>query len=486
MNIGSKTAVRGVFGVILVVSLVGLGYSYATAATESDTGYGTDQRVGPRGNITVISTDSNKWLGSASDGPRANAELVAFAPNGSPLYYDDSHTRYWDVDPLPASGSEDGAVVEHLYSDHLDASQCPDFLDKEYWRTHDYANSVSWDQWKRYAQAHAEEEAVCTRNGIARVNLRTGETTEIYSAVTPGKHSSRWHDGDRINSTHYAVADIYLDRVFVVDTETGTISWQWNAQTEYTPEESGGEPVVDWTHVNDVEVLPDGRLMVDLRNHDSVVFLDPTEPEGQALQEGWTLGEPGNHSLLYEQHNPDYIPRENGGPAVVIGDSENNRVVEYHRQNGAWSRTWEWEDARSQWPRDADRLPNGHTLITDSNGDRVFEVDRSGDIVWSVDIAFPYEAERFPYDESTGGPSTTADASPSNKGGPVEQLVLNGKDLVAGPIFSATQYVLPQWVGLVEFGGVVVVALSLLSWGAIEAWWLSLPLRERLRHRFDQ
>lgn len=480
MNLGLKAIIRSVFVVIILGSLVGLGYSYITAATGSDTEYGGDnQRIAQRGNITVVSTDSNTFLGRASDGPRSNAELVAFAPDGNLLYYNDSHTRYWDVDPVSDSGADDDAVVEYLYSDHLNASECPDALDEEYWRTHEYANSTSWEHWERYARAHADEEA-CTRNGIVRVNLQTEETTEIYSAVTPGKHSTRWHDGDRINATHYAVADIFLDRVFVVNTKTGAISWQWNAHTEYAPEESGGEPIVDWTHMNDVEVLPDGRLMADLRNHDSVVFLDPTEPQEQALQDGWTLGELDNHSILYEQHNPDYLPRENGGPAVVIGDSENNRVVEYQRQNGSWSRTWEWKDARIQWPRDADRLPNGNTLITDSNGDRVFEVDRSGEIVWSVDIAFPYEAERLPVDESDG-PSTTADVPTSNADSSVERLILNVKDIVAGPVFSATQYVLPKWVGLVEFGGIVVVALSLLSWGSIELWWLLPRLRTRLR-----
>jgi hypothetical protein len=48
------------------------------------------------------------------------------------------------------------------------------------------------------------------------------------------------------------------------------------------------------------------------------------------------------------------------------------------------------------WPRDADRLPNGNTLITDSRNHRVLEVDPAGREVWSfTGLALPYEADRL-------------------------------------------------------------------------------------------
>lgn len=483
----SRTTIRGVFATLIVVSMLSLGYSYVTSASGTETTYAnvSGQQVDQRGNITVISTDSNSWLGSASKGPRSKAELVAFAPNGSVLYYNSSHTRYWDVDPIEKSNSTSrsgsGETVEYLYSDHMNASQCPDFLSKDYWQSNEYANSVPYAQWQEYTRSHSGDGA-CTRNGIVQTNLKTGETTEIYSEITPGKHSTRWHDGDRINATHYAVADIFLDRTYIVNTETSNITWQWNAQSDYDPATTGREYPIDWTHINDVEVLPDGRIMADLRNHNSIVFLDPTKPSDQALNEDWTIGQTDNHSILYEQHNPDYIPRSNGGPAVTIGDSENNRVIEYQRSNGTWTRTWEWKDAHIQWPRDADRLPNGNTLITDSNGDRVLEINRWGEIVWAVDIAFPYEAERLPGDESAGGTSTSAAGINSNANGPIERVWLGIKDALAGPMFSATQYILPQWMGFLEFGAAVFGLIMALSWGVVEAWWLSTPLRERIIH----
>jgi hypothetical protein len=144
---------------------------------------------------------------------------------------------------------------------------------------------------------------------------------------------------------------------------------------------------------------------------DQVVFLAPTAgPDGGwGVQSNWSLGSDDRRSVLFEQHNPDYIPADRGGPAVLVADSENGRVVEYERTGGTWNRTWGWTDARLQWPRDADRLPSGNTLVVDSHGDRVLEVRPDGQVVWSVTVGMPYDAERLGTgDESAGGQSISA------------------------------------------------------------------------------
>ena len=384
--------------------------------------------VGPRDAITVVATDSNAVVGDENDGPRARAELIAFAPDGSVYYHQNEHTRYWDVDPVEGTG----ATVEFVYADHLDADACGG-------------------------------ESVCTRNGVERVNLTTGESTDVYSRITPGKHSTRWHDVDRIDDERLLVADIARDRVLVVNTTTELVTWEWDAQSAFDPTASGGPFPEDWTHLNDVEYVEVGgreTVMVSLRNHDQVVFVDVE----RGLREEWTLGSDGAHDTLYEQHNPDYVPPEHGGPALLVADSENGRVVEYQRVDGAWERSWTWSDERVQWPRDADRLPNGHTLITDSNGDRVVEVDREGEVVWSADIGFPYEAERLGTgDESTGGESAAAlglDArtfDPDRDGSALDGL------LTAAPptLVNAVAYVRPRWVGPAEAAAALALLVSL-------------------------
>jgi hypothetical protein len=303
-----------------------------------------------------------------------NAELVAFDGDGTVVYHDDRYRVYFDVDPVPGTRH----TVEYVAAKHLSASEC-------------------------------SGSGRCTRNVVRQVNLSTGEESLVYGKRTPRIYSARWHDVDRLNDTHLVVADIVNDGVYVVDTRDDQVAWRWNASTAYS-RDAGGKSG-DWTHINDVEVLSDGRVMVSVRNMDQVVFLAPTAgPDGGwGVQSNWSLGSDDRRSVLFEQHNPDYIPADRGGPAVLVADSENGRVVEYERTGGTWNRTWGWTDARLQWPRDADRLPSGNTLVVDSHGDRVLEVRPDGQVVWSVTVGMPYDAERLGTgDESAGGQSISA------------------------------------------------------------------------------
>jgi hypothetical protein len=451
-----RDAVRVLFVGIVVASafVVASGYLSAEASSSSPSGRPTFDAP-PREGITVVATDSNTWMGEAGDGARARAELVAFAPNGSVMYYNDTHTRYWDVDPV--KGEE--TTVEYVAADHLNDSEC-----------------------------HAT--TPCTRNVVERVNLSTGEVTRLYGRITPGKHSTRWHDVDRLDADSLVVADIAQDRVYVVNTTSELIEWEWDAQRDYSTA-SGGPYPEDWTHLNDVEVLDDGTIMASLRNQDQVVVLDPQT----GLQENRTLGEDGDHDVIYEQHNPDYLDESQGGPAVLVGDSENNRVVEYQREDGGeWTQSWVWQDARTQWPRDADRLPNGHTLVTDSNGNRVFEVNRQGEVVWSVDVAFPYESERLNTgDESTGGPTAArADlqsrtggggaspgesagqvASGGESAGPLDRAWAVVRGLLPGRTANGLMYVTPVWMGGPEVLALAAGVVTLLLWLLFEAYWSS-------------
>jgi hypothetical protein len=439
--------VRLVFAVVSVVFAATLLVSYAAPQVTGDElrdesslerAFETGDRdpiVEPRENITVIATDSTAFVTDEGSGPRERAELVALAPDGSIYYHNNSHTRYWDVDPVPGTD----ATVEYVYADHLDADEC-------------------------------DAETVCTRNGVERVNLTTGDVTDVYSRITPGKHSTRWHDVDRIDEHRLLVADIDRDRAYVVNTTSQFVEWEWDAQSEFDTEGGGPYPE-DWTHMNDVELVDiDGRdvVMISLRNQDQVVFVDME----RGLMDEWTLGSEDDYDTIYEQHNPDFIPAERGGPAVVVADSENGRVLEYQREDGDWEQSWTWEDRRLQWPRDADRLPNGNTLVTDSNGNRVIEVAPNGSVVWSVDIGFPYEAERLGTgDESAGGESAArldlTSREPSADSG-TEQASQSVLDLLPKPVVNGIIYLLPSWVGPLQILAVLGLLVAVPLWARHE------------------
>ncbi|WP_276280307.1 aryl-sulfate sulfotransferase [Halorussus caseinilyticus] len=211
---------------------------------------------------------------------RAQAELIAFAPNGTVLHYNDTYEGYLDVDPSPRGES----TVTYVAHKELPSEDC-------------------------------YQTRKCTEIALQRSNLTTGHTETFYRTVTPRVSSSRWHAVDRINETHFVVADIYLDRVFVLNVSNGRVEWAWRAKQEFDLSSGGAWPK-DWTHVNDVEALPDGRFMVGPRNQDQVVFLD----RRKGMLENWTLGADDDHSVLYEHHNPDYIPASEGGPAAASAE----------------------------------------------------------------------------------------------------------------------------------------------------------------------
>ena len=417
------------------------------ATTAPRTGTAADvPEAPPRDGITVA-TESARY-----------GTIIAWHPNGSRLYYEDEHTKYFDVDPVAGTA----ATVEYTATDtiHANGPNCRD--------------------------------PPCARNLVERTNLTTGETTVIRSRYDYKETAAEWHDHDRLSGSQIVVADMVGDQVLLVNTTTGLTEWRWDAQNAYPLRSGGGYPG-DWTHLNDVEVLDDGRILVSLRNQDQVVFLN----RDTGVQSNWTLGSDGNHSRLHEQHNPDFIPAERGGPAIVVADSENSRVVEYQRHNGSWERIWTWTDARLQWPRDADRLPNGHTLVTDTHGDRVLEVAPNGSVVWSVPLAHPYDAERLGTGEgSSGGPSAqranltsrsagtggerATDSSAKSDRDTVVAAAKLLRQVVPSRWLNALYYVAPVWVGIPETAATLAGLAALLAWALLELRWRSLPVGLRL------
>jgi hypothetical protein len=354
-------------------------------------------------------------------------EFVVVDGDGAVDYRETRRDEYWDVDPVPNTSRVVVSTVTHSPA-RLDCSGC-----------------------------------VVQR--IERIDISTGDRTVLYSEVTPGKKDVEWHDVDRINQTHYVIADISQHEVETVDVSTNTTVWEWSAYTALEPG-SGGAFDGDWTHLNDVEIVRDGQYVAaSLRNHDTVVFINRTSGR---VNETLSLGADDDHSILDEQHNPDYIPTDRGGPAVVVADSNNDRVVEYQLRNGEWVESWVWQDDQLKWPRDADRLPNGHTLVTDTNGNRVLEVDTRGRVRWSISTSIDvYDAERLSTpDESGGGTAAAAAGLESRTVRPEtvpERLQATVEAMLGPHVVNGIIWVTPRWMRLPEFATTLVSLLSTLA-----------------------
>ncbi|WP_380680967.1 aryl-sulfate sulfotransferase [Salinigranum sp. GCM10025319] len=299
------------------------------------------------------------------------------------------------------------------------------------------------------------------------------------------------HDIDRLSDGTLVVAamregdgDTSRDRVFVYDLTTNETTWEWYFRDHFSASTDGGIDE-DWTHVNDVDPIGDGRFLVSPRNFDQVLVVD--RATGEITMR---LGADNRYDTLAEQHNPDYLVSDDGTPTILVADSENDRVVEYARENGTWIRTWTLAGSLN-WPRDADRLPNGNTLITDSLNHRVIEVTPRGEVVWEYYATWgPYDAERVAHGDGSHGPTMrdlgvsgtyavsggagidpgTRDDVPTVLRRTAAGTPLDGPaDALATRWAHVVPWLRPVWLSGRALASGLVAGLVLLGWGLVEA-----------------
>jgi hypothetical protein len=323
------------------------------------------------------------------------------------------------------------------------------------------------------------------------------------------------HDVDLINGDQLLFAEKSRydesvaksgDRVFIYDRGEDEVVWEYVFRNHYSESTDGGQSE-DWTHVNDVDRVADGRYLVSPRNFDQVILLDRETKETV-----WRLGADDEHDVLHEQHNPDHLEGPDGEPTVLVADSENDRVVEYACVGDAadpvagsapdceWTEVW--SVSGFNWPRDADRLPNGNTLVTDSLNHRVVEVTPEGEVVWEFYAPWaPYDSERPKYgDGSNGSTMREMDASGAHEvhggagEGPTARTTFSEwvTDRTAGTPAAGevkwlldryrhvTPFVKPVWLSTWAFASTLGAVLVLLGWGTVEGVYHRRRIRRRL------
>lgn len=145
---------------------------------------------------------------------------------------------------------------------------------------------------------------------------------------------------------------------------------------------------LDYHHMNSVEILPptplgerDGRfragnILISLRNVNLVLILDQDD---ESVLWSWGPGE------LELQHMPTMVPSGN----ILVFDNGTyrgwSRVIEVDPISGRI--VWEYkgdppESFYSKWRGSNQRLPNGNTLISESERGHVIEVTPDQEIVW--------------------------------------------------------------------------------------------------------
>lgn len=414
--------------VVLLAPVVSSGLTHEDLAVPEEANHRADEV--PIENVTFVSAQGKEF-------PTGQARLVAFdTATNEPIWIHNEYDRYMDADPLGANRilfvARDGSMDKSAFS-----------FDVTF-----YAIEMNW---------------------------RTGTVLKKFE-IPPGTH-----DIDYLGNDRYAIADLSAkNRVFVYDRSEDEIVWEYRFRNHF-PASAGGGPG-GYTHLNDIDAVDNGSaFLVSPRNFDRVMLIDR-----KTKRVRWTLGEEDNYDILNEQHNPVLLSQD--PVTVLVADSENDRVVEYEKTKSGWKRTWSYGTGLD-WPRDADRLPNGNTLIVDSNNNRALEVTPGGDVVWKVEIPFePYDIERPVYGDEPSGP-------------PINELRKNGTigtkavgqertniaeriDATYTYVYTTAQWVLPTWIDPLEFNLLILAALIIGTWGAVEAFhWREWTVAKRMRFR---
>jgi hypothetical protein len=397
------------FGVVLIVGTLAVGALTAPPLAVSDAG------AGP----TLV--------GSQGGGPGWHEQgAVYLVANGSVQWAETSADSYFDVTRL-----DDGRVLAGFMH-------------------------------SGYTEGCAPYDTPCTQTGFRVIDPDAEggpAVVEEYAFPVRTSQNSETHDVELLDSGEYLLSDMEHERIFTV--RNGTVTWQWNASEFY---DAPPDPTRrDWLHINDVDAINESHYLVSVRNSNQILVVERGAGVVEVINEDRGTGDDacqlrgdqladfdddgeircGDPDVMDHQHNPQWLSDD----TVLVADSGNHRVVELRRVDGEWEPVWTLRTAGGislDWPRDADRLDNGNTLITDTFNTRVLEVDENGSVVWSRqtpdDSPIAYEAERLPEGERVGGQSYAAASLGAGSGS------VPGLSMLLVGLRSVAPWT-PYWVG---------------------------------------
>lgn len=212
--------------------------------------------------------------------------------------------------------------------------------------------------------------------------LRNGNLILICAKELPDDIAARVKGGRA--GTEADGRKIWADYLVEVTT-AGQVVWEWRTWEHLDPwiDEltAAQDDRSEWTHANAVVEQPDGHLLVSFRNISTVIRID--RGTGKIV---WKLGAPP----LSGQHAPTLLSNGHvlifdNGPHRLDESFPFSRVIEVNPATNEI--VWKYQEPRPYnffSPRisNAQRLPNGNTLVNEGLFGRFFEVTPEGDVVW--------------------------------------------------------------------------------------------------------
>ncbi|MBI3953058.1 MAG: aryl-sulfate sulfotransferase [Chloroflexi bacterium] len=178
------------------------------------------------------------------------------------------------------------------------------------------------------------------------------------------------HDADRLPNGNtlvvYGNFDSIGDAQVKEVSPAGQIVWAWYAGSYFNKAPYKDIYQAGWTHTNAATRLANGNTLISTRNFNLLVEVDA---RGAVVR---TIGE----GLLIEAHDPEPLPN---GNILVANHGLPEKAIEIDPVTGRI--VWQFP-VPAQLLRDANRLPNGNTLIT--GGTVIIEVTPEGRVVWQL------------------------------------------------------------------------------------------------------
>jgi arylsulfotransferase ASST len=211
--------------------------------------------------------------------------------------------------------------------------------------------------------------------------LRNGNVLLICLAKLPRELVPRIQGG--MAGTEHR-GEMYGDYLLEM-TKDGQTVWEYPTWEHLDPETDRitaiQEPRDEWTHANGLAELPNGDIVVSFRTISTVIIIE--RQTGEVI---WKLSAPP----LCGQHAPTPLPNGNllifdNGPHRLDHSMPFSRVVEV--ELATKKIVWEYREKReidffSPRISNAQRLPNGNTMICEGDFGRLFEVTSDGELVW--------------------------------------------------------------------------------------------------------
>ena len=313
----------------------------------------------------------------ACDHGRAFPGFTLFAPQsgGGKVYLIDLDGNAVHTGQMPYAPGNSGYLTERgtYFYNGKTVENSARYISRQPWKggaalEADWSGRILWEV--RHPDHH--HDGIRLRNGNVLL-ICLAQLPDYLVAQVKGGLPGTEHDGK-----------MYADYLVEMTTD-GQVVWDWRTWEHLDPVIDRIAAVQDqreaWTHANGLAELTNGDIVVSFRNISTVIIID--RRTGEII---WKLGAPP----LSGQHAPTPLPNGNlllfdNGPHRLDHSMTFSRVIEVELASKRI--VWKYQERREYEfysPRisNAQRLPNGNTLICEGDFGRLFEVTVDGELVW--------------------------------------------------------------------------------------------------------